>query len=194
MSFFSTDEDHYHTWTDSALLEASRKRPWLFAELVSRYEAPFLRRVQRILYNERDAEEVVQDAFTKIYLNAHRFVPQPGATFSSWAYRILLNTAFTAYQRQVKLGKQVQLLDPEFEALLAEEKSNDTETTDMVVRLLAKIPTPLATVLRLHYLERWPQQDIATHLGISVGAVKVRIFRAKQAVKENQLQLADERE
>jgi len=182
MDYFSTthDTDRYEVWSDEELLSASRQKPWLFAYLVQRYEKPFLRKVQSIIFNSIDAEEVVLDPFTKIYLHADSFAPQTGATFSSWAYRILLNTAFTRYQKIKNLHERTTTLDPEFEWLLRAPLP-DTDTVDMVTRIIAQLPPALATVLRLYYLERWPQQDIADSLGISVGAVKVRVFRAKQS-------------
>jgi len=173
----------------------SKEKPWFFSQLVTRYEAPFLRRATRIMQNAADAEEVVQDTFTKIYLHIDTFIPQAGATFSSWAYRILLNTAFTYYKKRVKEGKRFTILDPEFEALVA-DMSNSTErreVADAVARVLHLLPSHFAQVLRLHYLERWSHQDIAKHTGDTVGSIKVRIFRAKQAYKLEQIRLEEER-
>ncbi len=79
---FSTFED-LSALTDSAVLARAQKEPALFSILVRRYEAPLLRRARTILTSPEDAEEVVQDAFTKIYLYAHTFHEQEGATFSS---------------------------------------------------------------------------------------------------------------
>ena len=70
---------------DAEVLARSRKEPELFALLVRRYEAALLRRARRILSSPEDAEEVVQDAFTKMYLYADKYHSQEGATFSSWA-------------------------------------------------------------------------------------------------------------
>ena len=83
-----TTTDKAADWDDDLLLEASQTSPWLFTVLVQRYEEPFLRKAKSVVRNPLDAEEVVQDAFTKIYVNAHKYQPQSGAKFSSWAYRI----------------------------------------------------------------------------------------------------------
>lgn len=182
---FSTT-DQAQNLKDEEILARSTREPWLFSVLLDRYEAAFLRRAEHILHNREDAEEVVQDAFTKIYLNAARFVPTPGASFSSWAYRVLLNTAFTRYQKLRKQGQRFVNTDPEFEKLLG-ERSHHTgfeEDRDAVERVLEKLPGHLAAVLRLHYLEHWSQQDIADLSGEEVGTIKARVHRAKEAFRK----------
>ncbi len=170
---------------DEEVLARRQSEPWMFAVLVERYQDPFLRKATSILRNQLDAEEVVQDAFTKIYLNAHTFVPQAGAKFSSWGYRILMNTAFTRYQKKVKEGQRFQNIDPEFEEFVADISQNigRLERTDAIERVLARLPGHFAAVLRLHYLERWSHQDIAKQTGENVGTIKARIHRAKAAFR-----------
>ncbi len=172
--------------SDEEILRRSRTEPWLFAVLLDRYEDAFLRKVQGILRDREDAEEVVQDAFTKIYVNADRFTPQEGATFSSWAYRVLLNTAFTRYQKLLKQGQRFTNIDPEFEQFIGERHhhSGFEEDKDAVERILARLPGHLAAVLRLHYLERWSHKDIAEVSGEETGTIKARIHRAKAAFRK----------
>ncbi len=167
--------------SDEVVLQRSRSEPWLFAVLLERYQEAFLRKARGIVHRPEDAEEVVQDAFTKIYINADRFQPQEGASFSSWAYRILMNTAFTRYQKLLKEGQRFTVIDPEFEQFIKDESlpAAFDQDRDLVERLLASMPGHLAEVLRLFYLERWTQQDIAEKNGEEVGTVKARIHRAK---------------
>ena len=145
-----------------------------------------MRKARSIVRNELDAEEVVQDAFTKIYMNADKFQPQEGAKFSSWAYRILMNTAFTRYQKKVKEGQRFVNIDPEYEHMVGDgiEHSTLREREDAVETVLARLPGHFVYVLRLHYLERWPHQAIADETGESVGTIKARIHRAKAAFKK----------
>lgn len=170
--------------SDEKLLSKSILQPWLFSELVDRYQAAFLRKAQNILRDPRDAEEIVLDTFTKIYFNAANFVPQEGVKFSSWAYRILLNTAFTRYQKLIKEGQRFSEINPEFEQFIAtEEKAKVNEIADGVERVLVRLPDHFAQVLRLHYLERWSHQDIANLNKENLGTVKARIHRAKEAFR-----------
>lgn len=185
MSWFSSTDDAREL-PDEELLFRSTGQPWLFAVLLDRYEAAFMRRAVAIVRDERDAEEIVQDTFTKIYVHAASFRPQEGAKFSSWAYRILLNTCYTYYVRRRKNGERFTALDPEFETFVADKSQSPDRAIerDAIERVLARIPSHFAAVLRLHYLERWPQEDIAKQSGEAVGTVKARIHRAKAAFRK----------
>jgi len=181
-----TTTDKAQDLSDEEILQRSQKEPWIYAVLLDRYQAAFLRKARSIVRNELDAEEVVQDAFTKIYMNADKFKPQEGAKFSSWAYRILMNTAFTRYQKKVKEGQRFVNIDPEYEHMVGDgiEHSSLLERQDAVERVLERLPGHFVYVLRLHYLERWPHQAIADETGESVGTIKARIHRAKAAFKK----------
>lgn len=189
MEQLTTNEDP-RTVSDEDILRRAKSQPWLFALILERYEAPFTRKVKGILRDPRDCEEVVLDAFTKIYVHADSFVAQPGATFSSWAYRILLNTAFTRYQKLVKEGQRFIVFDPEFEQLVGERAGHSgfEETRDGVERILARLPGHFAVVLRLHYLERWSHEAIADTTGERVGTIKARVHRAKAAFRRESSQ------
>jgi RNA polymerase sigma-70 factor (ECF subfamily) len=183
---------------DEEILARSQKEPWVFAVLLERYQEPFLRKARAIVRNELDAEEVVQDAFTKIYVHAGKFQVREGAKFSSWAYRILMNTAFTRYQKRIKEGQRVVNIDPEFEEMLGERSGHTAfeERRDAIERILAKLPGHFVYVLRLHYLEHYSHADIAQETGESVGTIKARIHRAKGAFRkesrgEEELLLSD---
>ena len=185
MIWFSTTDDARELPDEEVLLRANTE-PWLFAVLLDRYQEAFLRKATGIIHDPRDAEEIVQDTFTKIYLHASSFTPQDGAKFSSWAYRILMNTAFTYYQKRRKLGARFTNIDPEFEQFVADKTAGiqTVEVKDGVERILARLPGHLAVVLRLHYLERWSHQDIADKTGEAVGTIKARIHRAKAAFRK----------
>jgi RNA polymerase sigma-70 factor (ECF subfamily) len=179
--FGLSTNDSIKSLTDEAILSRVQVEPWLFTEILERYQAAFLRKAKSIIFNEQDAEEVVQDAFTKIYINAHKFEVREGAKFSSWAYTILVNTALTRYQKCVKEGKRTLLLDPEYLELMGDmkEHSGFNHDKDAIERVLARMPGHFARVLRMHYLEHWSHKDIADETGETVGAIKARIHRAK---------------
>lgn len=179
--FGFTTQDSAQTLSDEVVLARVQSEPWLFAILLDRYQSAFLRKAKSIIFNEQDAEEVVQDAFTKIYVHAHRFELREGAKFSSWAYTILINTALTRYQKCVKEGKRTLTLDPEHFEQLGEMKEHNAfnQHKDAIERVLERMPGHFARVLRLHYLEHWSHKDIADEVGETVGAVKARIHRAK---------------
>ena len=176
---------------DEEILLRSNAHPWLFSILLERYQDAFSRKALSIIHDPLDAQEIVQDTFTKIYLHAGSFSPVEGAKFSSWAYRILMNTAFTAYQKRLKQGARFQNIDPEFEQFISDKSSSaaQNEVQDGVERILARLPGHFSAVLRLHYIERWSHQDIANETGEAVGTVKARIHRAKAAFRKESTEL-----
>ena len=183
--------DNVSEFSDEEILLRSGVHPWLFSALLDRYQDAFLRKALSIVHSPQDAEEIVQDTFTKIYLHAGSFSPVEGAKFSSWAYRILMNTAFTAYQKRIKQGARFQNIDPEFEQFVADKSGGVavTEVQDGVERILARLPGHFASVLRLHYIERWSHQDIAAKSGEAMGTIKARIHRAKAAFRKESTEL-----
>lgn len=182
-----TTTSHAHTLTDEEVLARARKEPWLFAVLLDRYQDAFLRKARTVLRTEEDAEEVVQDTFTKIYMHADKFEARDTASFSSWGYRILMNTACTQYQKCLRDAKRYVPAEPDFLERVAVDKTHHVGfslTRDAIERVLNRLPGHFAHVLRLHYLDRWSQQDIASSTGESVGTIKARIHRAKVAFKK----------
>lgn len=186
MSFSNSAED-LSALTDAEVLRRSRKEPALFALLVRRYEAPLLRRARTILRSPEDAEEVVQDAFTKMYLYADKYHPQEGATFSSWAYTILNRVAYTKYRaKSTERGKRAEL-EPEHYESLPDAKAEfleDLSVKDEVIAALSKLPEAAARILKLQFIEGKTQEEIAESENLSVPAVKTRVHRAKKLFKE----------
>ncbi len=184
---FSTSAEDSSLLTDVEVLARSQKEPELFALLVRRYEAALLRRARTILRSPEDAEEVVQDAFTKMYLYADRYSPQAGATFASWAYTILNRVAYTKYQsKKAAMLARVEL-EPEHYESLADPRGEfleDLTIRNEVIAALAKLPETAAKLLRLQFIEGKSQEEIAARENLSVPAVKTRIHRAKKLFKE----------
>ncbi len=187
MSGYLSDEGAYtEERSDEELLALSVAHPSLFAHLVRKYEEPFLRKAQGILRDPHEAEDAVQEAFTKIYLNAAKFKKQEGAQFSSWAYRIVINTALTKYARRKRRGGAEVGLDEEIWALIPDRNLRQfekRELQDLVASVLTRMPAPLAKALGMFFLEGKSQEEIAEAEGLSVGAVKTRVHRAKREFK-----------
>ena len=184
MAFSSTDD--FAALSDAEVLSRSRKEPELFAILVRRFEAPLLRRAKTILRSPEDAEEAVQDAFTKMYLYADRYEAQEGATFSSWAYTILNRVAYTKYRSKIAERNTRAELEPEHYESLPDARAEfleDLSIRNEVLAALAKIPETAASILRLQFIEGKSQEEIAESEHLSVPAVKTRVHRAKKLFK-----------
>ena len=172
-----TDEE-----SDEVILERSLVHPSLFAVLVARYQDAFVRKAESVIRSREEAEDIVQETFTKIYFNARRFKPVEGASFKSWGYKILMNTTFTHYQKLKKKGTINIDLDPEFYEALPDpaDRSNEETMRDYVASFLSRMPEQLARPLSLHFIYEYSQKEIAIMEGTTVSAVKTKIYRAKR--------------
>src|SRR3989344_2861137 len=183
---YLSEGDSTNERSDEEILALSVGHPGLFALLVRKYEEPFLRKAQSIIKEPQEAEDIVQEAFTKIYINAGKFKKQEGAQFSSWGYRILINTALTHYAKKKKeWGREAQL-DEEIWALIPDrnlKQFEKKELIDLVASVLTRMPAPMAQALSAFFIDGKTQEEIAQQENVSVGAVKTRVHRAKAEFK-----------
>ncbi len=173
------------TLRDEEILERSLEHPSLFAVLVARYQDAFLRKAEGIVRSREEAEDIVQETFTKIYFNARRFKTVEGASFKSWGYKILMNTTFTHYQKLKKKGAAHVELDPEFYEMLPDPANYSHEETmrDYVASFLSRMPAQLARPLKLHFIDEYSQKEIAEMEGTTVSAIKTKIYRGKRELE-----------
>jgi RNA polymerase sigma-70 factor (ECF subfamily) len=180
--------ESYGGMSDEELLERSINAPSLFALLVDRYQAPFLRKARDVIRDEEAALDIVQEAFVKIYRYAGKFEKQEGASFSSWAYKILLNVSFSHYQKRKRRGLTTAALSDELVAVLADKGAQahgeKRELADYIGSVMKTLPEPFVRVLGRYFLEGRSQAEIAEEEGVTVGAIKTRMHRAKIAFRK----------
>lgn len=168
--------------TDEEILSLSLEKPEVFAELVCRYRRPFLLKAAKIIGATDEAEDVVQDAFVRMYMNAEKFLQNENSvSFRAWAYRILYNTAVSAWRKKRRRGEVVENLPDEVISMIEDEKSSflgRLYLADEILFVLSKMPVMLSRVVR-YKLSGLSDGEIAKKEGISEGAVRVRFHRAK---------------
>lgn len=176
------EESREESMSDEEILVASLSHPSLFSKLVEKYEAPFMRKAFSIVRSEEEAEDVVQEAFTKMYMYAPKFKKVEGAQLSSWGYRILINTAITHYQKNKRIKGATVSLEPEaYEALPDGIDTKERWTlTDEIASVLTRMPVNFARALTLHFIDGKPHAEVALEEGVSEGAIKTRVHRAKK--------------
>ncbi len=179
---------------DEDILKKSVRNPALFSLLIDKYQLPFTRKALGIVHSQEEAEDIVQEAFTKIYLNAKKFKKQPGIEFKSWAWRILVNTALTHYRKVKKTFGNVSYLDEllvgddediESKLNIASENLIDKDDRVGVIKdAIEALPAEAAVLLKSHYIEDRPYGEIAKKHGLSIGALKMKLFRARKVLKD----------
>lgn len=172
---------------DEAILRASQEQPHLFRILINRYEEAFLRKAKSVVFENEESEDIVQETFIKIYRYAKKFEKREGVEFKSWAYKILMNTSFTHYAKLQKTRGNIEFQDflaagnlhPTENFALKQELSNGIQVA------LAKMPNPLALVLKAYYFEDKSYAQIAEEQNVTLPALKMRLFRARRLFKKH---------
>lgn len=172
--------------SDEEVFVKALSDPSFFELIVERYEEAFLRKARTILRNDEVAKDVVQDTFVKIYLYGKNYKPQEGARWSSWAYKILINTCFVYHKKAKRDTEFSTSFDDELEAVIPDESTHNASKldTDYVMSLVDKMPETFAKILRLYVVEGKNYEEIAKAEGITMGAVKTRMHRAKGLLKK----------
>jgi RNA polymerase sigma factor (sigma-70 family) len=128
-----------------------------------------------------DRNDLLQEMTLQLWLAFDSFRGE--SKFSSWMYRVALNTAIVFFKKQ-KRRPDDQQLHPDFDR--AEELSPAGEKEEKLaifykaVQQLGKVEKALIYL----YMEDQPYEEIASHLGITEGNVRVRLNRVKNKLKE----------
>jgi len=178
-----------------ARLQAGNERA--FDELVARHQQRALNVAFQLLRDREDAMEVAQDAFVRIYRSIGEFRGE--CEFTTWLHQIVVNLARNRYRWWRRRGRTatVSIDDPVETANGAvewqvEAKGNppdaeaaNAEFIHTLSEKLAELPAKFREVLVLRNVENMCYDEIATALGCSVGTVKSRIARAREALRES---------
>ena len=180
---------------DSQLLSALRARaPGSFEQLVRSHGGRMLAVARRLLSSEEDARDAVQEAFLNAFRNIDRFEGQ--ALLSTWLHRIIVNVSLMKLRsRKRKPEESLDHLLPAFkdDGHFAERFESGTEPADQrlareeeqaaVRAAIDELPDHYRTILLLRDIEGISTQEVAEQLGVSPNAVKLRLHRARQALR-----------
>jgi RNA polymerase sigma-70 factor (ECF subfamily) len=156
-----------------------------FSILVDRYKNKAFSLLKRMLKNEMEAEEVLQDCFLKVYKALNNFKQE--SKFSTWFYRIVYNTALTRLSaKKRKIEMEMTSVDEHFD-LESDYDYNLTdrkEVSDFIKSQVEKLPVNYATVINMFYLNEMSCEEISETMGTSVSNVKVILHRSRSALRD----------
>ncbi|MDO7788509.1 sigma-70 family RNA polymerase sigma factor [Desulforamulus aquiferis] len=174
------------------LVERSKKGDRAaFEHLVQLYENKVYTIAYRLMGNHADAADLAQDSFIKIYQALPNF--RGDASFSTWIYHITVNVCRDELRKRqrrptVSLDEPANDNGSTYEVRSTapgpEEELDRNETQAMVQRCLNSLSDDYRTVLVMREIKEMSYEEIAEALGCSLGTVKSRLSRARQALKE----------
>ena len=162
-----------------------------FGLLVDKYHRKLGRLLSRMIRDQAEVEDVVQESFIKAYRALHNF--RGDSAFYTWLYRIGINTAknyLVSMGRKPQVMQEVEIEDVENFDQGIEMRTMDTPETAMMTKeiaqtvndTIANLPDELRTAITLRELEGLSYEDIAVIMQCPIGTVRSRIFRARETI------------
>lgn len=162
-----------------------------FATLVQRHFARAFRFATHVLGDGFDAEEVVQDSFMRAHRALARY--EERERFEAWFYRILLNQCRTRIAQR-KRRERMFLADEALVHRAADPGPGPVdEWGEEIRRALAKLPVDQREAFLLRYVDDMGYDEMSGVLGAGVSALKMRVKRACDRLRESLAEVADAR-
>ena len=168
--------------------------PSAFETLLRDYGPRLLRLARRILINEEDARDALQDAFVSVYRSIGKF--EATSSLSTWLHRIVVNSALMKLRtKKRKPEEDIEHYLPRFaeDGHQIEPSTPWTESADSILEreelrtavraAIAQLPETYRIVLQLRDIEEMSTAETADLLGTTSNIVKIRLHRARQALK-----------
>jgi len=167
-----------------------------FRVLVERYQGRAFRLALRVLRDEEQARDAVQDAFIKVYGSLDRFEGRSG--FYTWLYRIVMNQCLDRKRRdrsdrQVEWNEEVepavdsvagQRLGLEGGSPAPDTELERSELRELMARSIAELPEDARRTIELREIDGLSYKEIAESLGVPKGTVMSRLHYARKRLRE----------
>lgn len=148
--------------------------------LFETYADRFYRLILRYVRTQEDAEDLIMEAFVKIFKHIGRFVLKDHGSLEAWMRKIMVNEALMLLRKKhnLNLTESLNALDPDHD-LPAWQQLEPEDLYNMIV----KLPPGYRTVFNLFVIEGYGHVEIAEMLGISENTSRSQLFKAKQLLK-----------
>tara|TARA_Y100000768_G_scaffold162420_1_gene121494 strand:- start:275 stop:859 length:585 start_codon:yes stop_codon:yes gene_type:complete len=157
-----------------------------FEQLVIRHQELVFSLAYKLTGNREMANDVAQEAFIRAWKAIEKF--RGDSTFSTWIYRITVNTAWTLRKKARK--HNTLNIEDTYEPIVIDEKKDpelvaiNSDLSSVLINALDKIPIEQRIIVELKNIEGRSHKEIADYLDISVTAAKVRLHRAHQRLRQ----------
>lgn len=164
------------------LVEACKRgEPGAFDELVRETHRSVYSLIYRIVGNPDDAADVTQDVYLRVWRGLRSF--RGDAEVTTWLYRVAANAALTFIKRRARQGAPV---DPgEMRDVPVADGTEQRADAEVLEAALAKLPPQQRAVVVLKDVYGWTCEEIGRRMGATEGAIKVRLFRARQRLADD---------
>ncbi len=158
-----------------------------YARLLTKYQEPLRRHVGKMVRDQQQVDDLVQEAFVKAFGSIESY--NPDYAFSTWIYRIATNHTIDHIRRRklptFSIDKPVQTRDGELQMELPDttyrpDRDIVTGQRNAILReAIDNLPPKYHRVIVMRHQEELSYEEIATELDLPLGTVKAHIFRAR---------------
>ena len=149
-------------------------------ELYRRYAGKMLVVARRYARHQMEAEDIVQDAFIKVFDNIGKFAGK--GSFEGWVRRIVVNTALKKQDRKSFRNEQIGIENRE-EGSLQPEAYADLNAEELL-GMIARLPDGYRLVFNLYAIEGYSHREIADLLGIKESTSRSQLVKARKMLQD----------
>jgi RNA polymerase sigma-70 factor (ECF subfamily) len=166
-----------------------------YGTLVRKYQDRLCSSLRHVCRSSADAQDAAQEAFLRAYLKLGTYSGASG--FYTWLYRIAINVAMSEHRRRKAAVQRESARSVRKEALADTTHTADArilraERVEEVQNALRSLSDEQRTILTLREIEDFDYEEIAAILSIPVGTVRSRLHRARIALREKLLPVAEQ--
>ncbi len=170
-----------------------------FAALVARYQAAIVNLARALTADDGEADDLAQETFIRAYKAIGRF--RGDSTFRTWLYRVAVNVIQSHLKKRARRRRwfgpsldEQGAAGQESPALAVRATlEDDTARRELIDRALASLSADMRVAVTLRDVQGFDYAEISAMLGIPIGTVESRIFRARQRLRPLLAALVDSR-
>ena len=170
---------------EQSLIESvKRGNSHAFGILMNAYKDMAFSVALNLVKNYHDAQETTQEGFIKAYRSIHSF--KGNSKFSSWLYRIIVNTAYTKMKKKKPVEQIENISEPESVDIFPTGfgKIQKEEQIKYLKEAINTLPEMDGLVISLFYLQEQSVKEVAEIADLSISNVKVKLNRARKKLYE----------
>ena len=144
----------------------------------------------RYTRDRSEAEDVLQEAFIKIFNNLGQFAGK--GSFEGWLKRIVVNTAITHYRQNLKHAYQEDISEIKESRISGENFKEAEFTKEELMNVIKSLPQGYRMVFNLYAIEGYKHREIGKMLNIDISTSKSQFSRARKIVQQKLEKLMEE--
>jgi RNA polymerase sigma factor (sigma-70 family) len=168
--------------TEEAILQGClHNQPVAQRELYNRFSPKMLAVCYRFAHNREDAEDMLQEAFIKVFSQIHTF--QNKGAFEGWIRRIIVHTCINHLKKNKRFNESVDIINANG-IQVREESIPSIVQAKQIVECIRLLPIGYRTVLNLYAIEGYSHKEIAEMLDVEESTSRSQYTRAKQMLED----------